>query len=74
MDTHVNVSHCHEIGSVPFVKEDVWSGDSHRIRSEVFVRSRRSSKVCMFEIGCLSRRNKVRAKQKTYKSVGVMKD
>ena len=30
--------------------------------------------VCLFKQVCLLRRNKARAKQKTYKSVGVMKD
>ena len=41
----VNVSLCHEIGSVPFVEEEVGSGDNHWSTSEAFVRSRRSWKV-----------------------------
>jgi hypothetical protein len=41
----VNVSPCHEIGSVPFVEEEAGSGDNHWSTSEAFVRSRRSWKM-----------------------------
>ena len=45
-----------------------------RVRAAALQNYRHFIPDLLFIVGCLLRRNKARAKQKTYKSVGVMKD